>query len=91
MGDTKDIKVTLQQEFERLAGLRDELRVKLSLAKAEVTQEWNKLEESWERVQTELKRVSEHTKEPAHKIGSGAQQLIDEIKHGYERIRAQLK
>jgi len=91
MSDTKDIKATFQQELERLAGLRDELRVQLSLAKAEVTQEWNRLEDSWGRVQNELKRVSEHTKEPAHKIGTAAHQLLDELKQGYERIRTQLK
>jgi predicted nucleic acid-binding Zn-ribbon protein len=91
MSETKNVKAALQEEFDRLRGARDDLRVQLTLAKAEVVQEWNKLEESWGRVQEEFKRVGEHTKEPAQQISSAAHQLIDELKSGYERIRAQLK
>jgi predicted nucleic acid-binding Zn-ribbon protein len=91
MGDTKDIKATWQQELERLAGLRDELKVQLNLAKSELEQEWTKLEGGWDRVQDELKRVGEHTKEPAQKLGSAAGELLDELKQGYERILSQLK
>jgi len=91
MSDTKDLKATLQQELERLTKIRDDVRVQLSLAKAEVADEWDRLEGSWDRIQDELKRVGEHTKEPAQKLGSAASQLLDELKRGYERIRAQIK
>jgi predicted nucleic acid-binding Zn-ribbon protein len=91
MGETKTVKAALQDEFERLRTVRDDLKVQLSLAKAEVVQEWNKLEEHWGRVQEEVKRVGEHTKEPAGQITQAAHQLVDELKRGYERIRGQLK
>jgi predicted nucleic acid-binding Zn-ribbon protein len=91
MGDTKDLKAALQQELERLTKIRDDVRVQLSLAKAEVEDEWNRLEGSWDRIHDEIKRVGEHSKEPAQKLGSAASQLLDELKRGYERIRAQLK
>ncbi|MET0385591.1 MAG: hypothetical protein ABW321_06515 [Polyangiales bacterium] len=91
MSDQKNVKAALQEELDRLVAARDDLKVRLSLAKAEVVQEWGRLEEHWEKVQTELKRVGEHTKEPAQQLGHAAQQLLEELKHGYERIRAQLK
>jgi hypothetical protein len=91
MTDTKDIKALLQQELNRLAEIRDELKVQLSLAKADAQEEWNKLEVTWDRVQEELQRVATHTKEPVQNIGAAARQLLDELKQGYERVRAQLK
>jgi hypothetical protein len=91
MTDTKDIKALLQQELNRIAEIRDELRVQLKLAKADAQEEWNKLEVTWERVQEELQRVANHTKEPVQNMGTAARQLIDELKQGYERVRSQLK
>lgn len=91
MADTKDLKATLQLDLDRLATARDELRVQLQLAKAEAIEEWNKLETTWERVEEEIKRTASHTKAPVHDMGEAARQLIEELKLGYERIRAQLK
>jgi predicted nucleic acid-binding Zn-ribbon protein len=91
MGETKTVKAALHDEIERLRTVRDDLKVQLSLAKAEVVQEWTKLEDHWGRVQEELKRVGEHTKEPANQLSQAAHQLVDELKRGYERIRTQLK
>jgi hypothetical protein len=92
MGDpTRDLKSLLQQELNRLAEIRDELKVQLRLAKADMQGEWNKLEVTWERVQVELQRVASHTKEPVHTMSEAAKQLLDELKQGYERVRSQLK
>jgi predicted nucleic acid-binding Zn-ribbon protein len=91
MTDTKDLKALLQQELDRLSEVRDELRVQLSLAKADALEEWNKLEVNWGRVEEEIKRVASHTKEPVHNIGAAARQLLDELKQGYDRVRTQLK
>jgi hypothetical protein len=91
MTDTKDLKGLFQQELNRLAEIRDELRIQLNLAKADAQQEWDKLEVSWGRVQEELQRVATNTKEPVHNISASARQLLDELKLGYERVREQLK
>jgi hypothetical protein len=91
MVDTKDLKSLLQQELNRLAEIRDELRVQMTLAKADAKAEFDKLEVHWERVQEELQRVATHTKEPVQTISAAAKQLIDELKQGYERVREQLK
>jgi phage-related minor tail protein len=91
MSDAKELKATLQKEFDHLVVMRDQLKVQLSLAKADATDEWTRLEQSWQRVQEELKRIGEHTKEPAKELGHAAVGLIDELKRGYERIRTELK
>lgn len=91
MPDTKDLKTVLQHDLDRLAAVRGELKVQVSLAKAEAIEEWNKLETTWQRVEEELKRVASHTKAPVADMGAAARQLMEELRLGYERIRAQLK
>jgi predicted nucleic acid-binding Zn-ribbon protein len=91
MADTKTLKATLQHDLDRLVEAGGELRVQLQLAKAEVKEEWARLEEVRLKVQNELKLLGDHTKEPVKDIGAAVQKLLDELKHGYERIRGQLK
>jgi predicted nucleic acid-binding Zn-ribbon protein len=91
MSDIKDLKAALQLDLDRLVEVRDQLRVQLQLAKSEVSDEWTRLEATWQRVEEELKRVGDHTKEPVKELGTAARHLIDELKQGYERIRASLK
>ena len=91
MDATKDLKATLQQDFDRLVALRDELRVQLKLATNEASEEWQRLESKWLGVQDELSRIGSQSKEPAHQLGAAAKQLLGELKLGYERIRSQLK
>jgi predicted nucleic acid-binding Zn-ribbon protein len=91
MTNMDDARNALQREVDLLSKARDELRVRLHLAKADALDEWKKLEASWQRAQEELKRTSEHSKEPVKEMGVAARHLIDEIKRGYARIREQLK
>lgn len=91
MTDSKDLKATWQQELDRLAEARDELKVQLKLAQAEAGEEWSKLEDKWLSVQDEIKRVAEQSREPLKEISHGARGLLSEIERGYERIRSQLR
>jgi predicted nucleic acid-binding Zn-ribbon protein len=88
---SKDLKVTLQKELDHLAEVRDELRVQLALAKAEAKEEWNRLEGSWDKIQDDIKKIGEQTKEPVQQIGHAANELVQELKRGYERLRTQFK
>lgn len=91
MTDTKDLKATWQHELDRLAEVRDELKVQLKLAQAEAGEEWSKLEGKWLNVQDEIKRMAEQSREPLKEISHGARNLLSELEHGYERIRSQLR
>lgn len=91
MPDTKTVKEALQREFEALTKARDEFQVNMSLAKAEVRDELKRLGTSWDVVESELKRLGEHSKESVKGMGAAARSLIDEVKHGYVRVKEQLK
>ena len=91
MANTDEARNAVQREIDLLSKARDELRVRLHLAKADALDEWKKLETSWQRAQEELRRTSEHTKEPVKEMGAAVKHLIDELKAGYTRIREQLK
>jgi predicted nucleic acid-binding Zn-ribbon protein len=91
MPNTEEARNAMQRELDLLAKARDELRVRLHLAKADALDEWKKLEASWQRAQEELRRTSEHTKEPVKEMGAAVRHLMDELKAGYTRIREQLK
>jgi uncharacterized spore protein YtfJ len=89
--DTNKLKEALQSEVDRLAHVRDELRVQASLAKADTRSELNRLESLWDRVQGELARLGEHAKAPAAELGAAARSLLDELSNGYGRIKRDLE
>ena len=91
MPDTNELRATLQRELDMLTKARDELRLRIHLAKADAREEWKKLETSWQHAQDELKRTTDHTKEPVKEMGTAVRHLLDELKGGYTRIRDQLK
>ena len=80
-----------QKDFDTLAMLRDELRLQVHLAKAELRDEWNqKLEPRFWELKTKLDRVEEASAETATELRSAVKLLIDELQNGYERIRKSL-
>ena len=89
--DTLRLRETLQSELERLARTRDELRLQATLAKAETRSELNRLENVWNRVQDELRRLGEQAKAPAAEIGGAARALVEELAQGYGRIKRELE
>ena len=91
MVDTKEIKESLQREVEALTRARDELKLQLSLAKSEAKDEWARLETSFERLQGEIKRIGIDAREPLKDISSAARTLLDELKKGYAKVKADVK
>jgi uncharacterized coiled-coil DUF342 family protein len=82
-----DIKENFQELAAELRQTRDELRVKISLAKAEVRDEWEELEEKWEHFRARAKPVEDAVGESAGEIGDALVSLGQELKRGYQRIR----
>ncbi len=78
--DLDSLKGHLQQE-------RDELKLKLSLAKAEAKDEWLEIEEKWNKFSNTMNQV---TKESSEQVSNAAKDLASELKAGYERIRKSL-
>jgi uncharacterized protein (DUF342 family) len=80
----------IEEMFEDLKQQRDELRVRVHLAKAEAKEEWDKLEDSWENIQPKLDKVKGHTVEASKEAWSALELAGEAIKKGYQRIRRDL-
>lgn len=82
-----DLQDRLKEEFENLRMLRDELRVRIHLAKAEARDRWEELEKDWERVEGKIKVIGEEAQESAKEVGEATGNLIDELRDAYRRLR----
>ena len=91
MSKPNNLKETLQRDLDLLAQTRDELLVQLSLGKAEARDDWKALEERWGRVQGEIQRTATDSEQTVKELGESVRHLLDDLKGGYERIKAQLK
>ncbi len=83
-------KEDLLAKIEDLKRERDELNLKLHLAKGEVRLEWQKLEHKWEAMQGKMKRAGHEAERTTEAVGTAIELAMDEIRKGYERIRRTL-
>ena len=77
----------LDSLLQRLETERDELKLKLGLAKLEAREEWNEMEEKLDRLRGRIKVVRGEAKEASGDVGAALDTLADEIKEGFARIR----
>lgn len=90
MNDTKEnLSEDIEEMVEKLKGERDELLVKLHLAKMEASEEWQELERKWSKLQTQAKKAGGAAAESTGDIGAAVQLLGEEIKAGFKRIAKQ--
>lgn len=80
----------LRTLLERLEEERDELKVKLNLAKLEAREEWEELEEKIEKLRGRLKAVGEEARDASGDVGAAFEMLVDEVKEGLARIRRRM-
>ncbi|NTW98505.1 MAG: hypothetical protein HGB35_00930 [Geobacteraceae bacterium] len=69
---------------------RDELKVKMHLAKADVKDEWQKVEKKWDELSIKIGKIKDEAVESSKDIEEAAEKLADEIKIGYERLKKQV-
>lgn len=80
----------LAEERDRLLTVRDELRVQIHLASAEARDRFESLERDWNRFEGRMTVLAGVAKAEASDVGDAARLLLDEIKNGYEHLRAQM-
>ncbi|MCB9774005.1 MAG: hypothetical protein H6750_06720 [Nitrospiraceae bacterium] len=80
----------LQKIADDLKRQREELQVKLHLAKADARDEWAKLETRWEDVKTKMEAVRKEASHTSESVSSGLGLVLDELKKGYDNIRKTL-
>ena len=83
-------KERFQKELDELRRLRDELNVRIHLAKADAKDRWEKLEHEFHRLEAKGRQISQASEEPLRDVRDAARLLIDEIRDGYRRIREAL-
>jgi hypothetical protein len=77
--------------LERLRRERDELRVQIHLARLDVRKEWDELERKWGLARTGSRSTLRGARNAGTKAEHVAGALLDEIREGYRRMRAELR
>ena len=85
-----DYKEELRDIIENLKQERDELNVKMYLAKSDMKDEMQKLEEKWEELRKQGARAIEAVDDSAADVGDTLKTLGEEIKEGYRKLRESL-
>jgi septation ring formation regulator EzrA len=81
-----DVKDRIEEMFDELKRERDELHVKLHLAKLETSEEWQKLEGKLEKLESKLKEIGGATADASREMGAAAKLLGEEIRDGLKKI-----
>ena len=73
--------------LDTLAQIRDELRVKIHLARLEARSEWERLEPKWWELEGKIDALESASIETGKGLKVAAELLIEELEKGYNRIR----
>lgn len=83
MTETKSF---IDKAYGELKQERDELRVKVKLAKMEALEEWQEIEEKLVKLELKSKQLGKTTVEVSKDVSASARLLINEISDGFKRI-----
>lgn len=81
-----DIKKRVHEMLSDLKQERDELQVKVHLAKLEASDEWHKLDAQLAKLEAKTKELAGATTEASQEIGAAAKLLGEEIMAGLKKI-----
>ncbi len=81
---------SLKHIVAKLKTERDELRVRMHLAKEDLQDEWSTLEGKWEKLEHKLSAAKKEAVDSSDDVGSAAKLLAGEIKQAYQRIKRKL-
>ena len=76
----------LKEILDELRTERDELRVRLHLAKLESSEEWQKLEHQLAKLESKAKMIGSATADASEDMGAAAKLLAEEIRDGFKKI-----
>lgn len=85
-----ELKANIQREIDELRRVRDELKVRIHLAKAEAKDRWDELEIQFRRLESKAHQIAQASEAPLRDVGDAARILVDKIREGYRRIRESL-
>jgi SMC interacting uncharacterized protein involved in chromosome segregation len=77
----------LQKLLQQLEVERDELKVKLGLAKLEAREEWQEVEKKMDTLRGRMKVVGGEARDASGEVATAARTLAGEIEEGFARVR----
>lgn len=86
-----DYRKELQDMLEQLKTERDEINVKLHLARAEARDQWEVAEKQWFAFKQKSEKVLTEVDHTSGEVKQALTLLADELKGGYRRIKDQLR
>ena len=81
-----DVKTRIDEMVNELKQQRDELQVKLHLAKLEASDEWQKLEAKLVKLEAKAREVGSETVDASQDVGAALKLLGEEISDGFKKI-----
>jgi hypothetical protein len=79
--------VDVGRMVEELKHERDEIALQIHLARAELRDDWDELEEKWKQMRRKGSEVLEASEDSSDEIWAAVLLLRDELKAGYTRIK----
>ena len=76
--------------FKELDAEREELQLKLHLLSLDAKDEWQELEQKYEKFRIKASEVAEVTEESAGEVGEALKLVGEELHKGYKRIRSRM-
>ncbi|WP_165855452.1 hypothetical protein [Marinobacter sp. JSM 1782161] len=70
---------------------RDELKLQLHLARQDVRDEWDDMEQYWERFRQKMDEILHDASDAGEEAYRTAHDVGEDLKQGYQRIRDRLK
>ncbi len=80
----------IEDFWEKLKTQRDEMKVQAHLARAEFRDEWNEVEEKWQKAEQAFDRVQDQAIETTAEMQHSAKVIMEEIASTYGRIKERL-
>lgn len=81
--EQKDLETFVQKVQQQ----RDELLLKMHLAKAEAKDEWAVAEKKWEQMKAKTPALARESGESMKELGAAVKSVGKEILHSYDRIK----
>lgn len=82
----EDVRKQIRETLANLRRERDELRVKVSLAKMEAHDDWKAVEAKLAKLEAKTKELGSATAESAKDVAAAAKLLAEEVRDGIKNI-----
>jgi hypothetical protein len=67
--------------------MRDELRLKANLLRADLRDQWDRLEQQWVSLEREIRPVGDAIETTVEQLDASTRELLKTVRAGYARIR----